>query len=78
MPVVPERPAAEQQEQREDRELGNGDPLVTAIAVVPGEHEDYGQADQQCEGGELLDLFRRVEGVRDVGEALAESPGPAT
>ena len=53
--VVPERPAAEQQEQREDRELGGGDALLAAVAVVPGEDQDDGQADQECEGRELLD-----------------------
>jgi len=41
--VGPERTAAEQQEQREDRELRRGDPLMTAFAVVPGEHEDEGK-----------------------------------
>jgi len=35
--VVPERPAAQQQEQREDRGLGGGDALLTTVAVVPSE-----------------------------------------
>ena len=46
--VVPERPAAEQQKQREDRELGSGDALLAAVAVVPREDQDDGQADQKC------------------------------
>ena len=54
--VVPERPATEQQEQREDRELGRGDALLTPVAVVPGEHQDDGQADQECEERDLPDL----------------------
>ena len=45
--VVPEHPAAEEQEQREDRKLGRGDALLTAVAVVPGEDHDDRQADQQ-------------------------------
>ena len=45
--VVPERPAAEQQEQREDRELGGADALLTAVAVVPREHKDNRQPDQR-------------------------------
>ena len=46
--VVPERPAAEQQQQREHREARGRDALLTAVAVVPGEHEDDGQADQRA------------------------------
>ena len=53
--VVPERPAAEQQQQREDRKLRGADALLAAVAVVPGEDQDDGQADQECEGRELLD-----------------------
>ena len=55
--VVPERPAAEQQEQREDRELGRRDALLTAVAVVPGEDQDDGQADQECEERDLPELL---------------------
>jgi hypothetical protein len=36
---------------REDRELGSGDPLLTAIGVVPGEHENDRQADEQRGSG---------------------------
>ena len=46
---VPEDAAAEQQQQREDRELGRGDALLAAVAVVPREDERDGQADQKCE-----------------------------
>ena len=45
--VVPERPTAEQEEQREDRELGVRDALLAAVAVVPGEDEDDRQTDQE-------------------------------
>ena len=37
---------------------GVRDALLAAVAVVPGEDQDDGQADQQCEGRELLDLRR--------------------
>jgi hypothetical protein len=43
--VVPERPAAEQQENRPNGELGSRDALLTAVAVVPREDQDDGQAD---------------------------------
>ena len=51
--VAPEEAAAEQEQQREDRELGAADALLAAVAVVPGEDQDDGQADQQCEDREL-------------------------
>ncbi len=57
-------------------QLRGGDPLLTAFAVVPGEHEDDRQADQQRERCKLLDLFRPMEGVGDVGEALQQTPSP--
>ena len=53
MLVAPEQAAAEQEQQREDREFGAADALLAAVAVVPGEDQDDGQADQQCEAGEL-------------------------
>ena len=36
--VVPERPATEQQQQRENRKLGGTDALLAAIAVVVRDH----------------------------------------
>ena len=75
MLVVPERTAAKQQEQRENRELGSGDPLLTAFAVVPGEHEDDRQSDEKRERDQLLDLAGPVVGAAEVLEALQESPG---
>ena len=56
--VVPERPAAEQQEQREDRELGGADALLAAVAVVPGEDQDDRQADQERERRESAEPAR--------------------
>ena len=47
----------------------------TTIAVVPGEDQDDGQADQKCEERDLAELFRPVEGLADVLQALQESPG---
>ena len=73
--VVPERPAAEDEQQRNDRELGTADPLLAAIAVVPGDDQHDGQANQQREAGELLQLLGPVQKRADVGEALKEAPG---
>ena len=61
--VVPERPAAEQQEQREDRKLGCADALLTTVAVVPGEDQDDRQPDderEQCDLPYLLRASRRT------------------
>jgi hypothetical protein len=73
--VIPERPATEQQKQRENRELGGGDALLAPVAVVPREDQDDGQADQECEGRVLLNLARPVVGAAEVLEALQEPPG---
>ena len=45
--VQPQQAAAEQQQQRQYRELGAADALLTAVAVVPGEHQDDRQADRE-------------------------------
>ena len=54
---------------------GVRDALLTAVAVVPGEDQDDGQADQEREERDLPELLRPVEGLADVLEALQESPG---
>ena len=77
MLVAPEQSAAQQKEQGQDREFGAADALFAAVAVVPGEDQHDGQADQQRERGKLLDLFRPVEGVGGVGEALQQPQAPA-
>ena len=59
--VVPERPSAEQQEQREDRELGGRDALLTAVAVVPGEDEHDRQPDSEREHGDLPYLWGQLK-----------------
>ena len=73
--VVPERPSAEQQEQREDREFRGRDALLSPIAVVPGEDQDDGQTDQECQERDLAELYRPLEGLGDVLQTLQESPG---
>jgi hypothetical protein len=42
--------------------------------MVPGEHKDNRQADQECEERDLAELFGPVEGLTDVFETLQESP----
>ena len=54
---------------------GVRDALLAAVAVVPGEHQDDRQADQECEECDLPELCRPVEGLADVLQALQESPG---
>ena len=49
--------------------------LPTLVTVVPRRHQHAGQADQQPQGRELLDLARPVERVGDVLETLEQSPG---
>ena len=39
------------------------DDRQVAITVIPGEDQDDRQADQECEGGELLELARPVVGA---------------
>ena len=73
--VVPERPTAEKQEKREDRELGGADALLTSVAVVPGQDEHDRQPDDEREQGDLPHLLWPVEGLADVLEALQEPPG---
>ena len=73
--VVPERPAAEQQQQREDRELGGADALLASVAVVPGEDQRRRAGRSECEERDLPELFGPVEGLADVFEALQEPPG---
>src|SRR4030095_10572816 len=68
--VVPERPAPEQQQQREDRELGGADALLATVTVVVGDDKDDGQADQEYEGGVLLNLTRPGVGAAEVFESL--------
>ena len=48
--------------------------LLAAVAVVPGEHQDDRQADEECEDGDLPELLRPVEGLADVLKALQEPP----
>ena len=52
--VAPEDPAAQQEKQREDRELRCRNALLSAVAVVPGDDQDDRQSDQQRERRELL------------------------
>jgi len=59
--VTPEQPAAQQEQHRQYRELGAGDAPLAPVAVVPGDHEDYRQADGQTESRKLLDLARPIE-----------------
>ena len=75
MLVEGECSAADQQQQRDDRELGSGDALLTAVAVVPREHEDDRQADEQRQRRELLELVGPGVGVAEELEALQEAPG---
>ena len=74
--VEGECPAPDQQQQRDDREFGSGNALLTAVAVVPGHHEDDRQADEQCQRRELLELEGPAVGVAEELEALQEAPGP--
>ena len=76
--VVPEGPAAEQEQQRDDRELGAADALLAAVAVVPGEDEHDGQPDQEREGGELLELLWPVEGSLRYSRPCSTPQAPAT
>ena len=43
--IAPEQPAADQEQQRDDGELDASDPLLAAVAVVPGEHQHDGQSE---------------------------------
>lgn len=44
------------------------------VAVVPGEHKDNRQADQEREERDLAELFGPVEGLADVFETPRGSP----
>ena len=54
--VVPERPAAEKEEERQNRKLRAGDPLLTAVAVVLGEDQNDGRPIRRASVASLLDL----------------------
>ena len=71
---VPEDAAAEQKQQREDRQLAARDLPLAAVAVVPGEDECDGETDEKCEAGEPLHLHGPVEKRADVCKSLLESP----
>ena len=73
--VAPEDSTAKQKQQREDREFGSGDALLAAVAVVPGECQGDGEADQQQERCELLQPFRPVERRDHIGQTLQQAPG---
>ena len=73
--MQPDDAAAHQEEQCEDREFRGRQTLLAAIAVVPGEDQHDRQADQECKDCELAELFRPVESLADVFEALQDSPG---
>jgi len=66
--------ATKQQRQREHPQFGRGDALLAAVAVVPGEDERNGQADQKCDSCELLDLSRPIECATEVLEDLQQHP----
>jgi hypothetical protein len=68
-------PATDQQQQRDDRELGSGDALLTAVAVVPREYEDDRQADEQRQRRQLLELAGPGVGVAEELNALQQAPG---
>ena len=76
MPAVvePKDAAADQEQQREDRQLTARDLPLTTISVVPGEHKDNRQSDQECDDRYLAQLFWPMEGLADVLEALQEPP----
>ena len=71
---VPEDAAAEQKQQREDRQLAARDLPLAAVAVVPGEDECDGETDEECEAGEPLHLHGPAEERADVCKSLLESP----
>jgi hypothetical protein len=72
--VVPERSAAEQQEQHQNRKLSGGDALLTAVAVIPSEDEGDGKSDQECEESDLTKLDWPLKCIADIFQALQESP----
>ena len=57
---------------------GVRDALLAAVAVVPGEDEDDGQADQKCEQCDLPDLPRPVEGSLTYSSPCRNPHAPAT
>jgi hypothetical protein len=48
--------------------------LLTSVPVVPSEDQDDGQADQEKEERDLAELWRPLESLADVLQALRESP----
>ena len=71
---VPEDAAAEQQHQREHRQLGVVMRCWARSPWYPGEDERNGQADQKCDSCELLDLPRPIECATKVLEDLQQGP----
>ena len=67
-------PPAQEQQQREDRELRGRDALLATVTVVPGEDQDDRQADQECDKRELADLLWPMEGLAYVLKTLQEPP----
>ena len=54
--VLPEDSAAEQEQQRDDRQFRTADPLLAPVSVIPRKHEQQWQADEQRQGDELPDM----------------------
>jgi hypothetical protein len=61
-------------EQEQDRNFAASDLLLTAIAVIPGEHQHDRQAYEKHDNRELPHLLGPMKGLADILEALQESP----
>jgi hypothetical protein len=72
--AAPAASAAEQEQQRDDRQFRTADPLLAPVTVIPRKHQQQWQADEQRQGDDLPDMPWPAEGIADVAETLKESP----